>query len=349
MLEKNLKHYRLMRAYSKRDLAEMIGVTPMAISHYEKGERMPDMETLKKIAAALNVRMSDLLSSGKKDLNIVHNEFRKTSALSKTAQEYVHSCAEEYLNRFAIIIEVLGDSVLPRVPDIKALNITGQVEIDAQNLRKQLGFAENGPIEKLIGQLENKGFLLYLVNIQNDKFSGINGTMDGRPYIMVNKNMNAERIRSTIIHELAHIMFNWDTVSWTDQDIEQYATAVSGAFLFPKEDAVRELGPRRSSVSGDMTYIAQEFGISMMMLVTRAQKLGIVSGGVAKSFFINASRWGWKKNEPSRINAEDSFLFQQLVYRAVNEEEISVSRGSELLKIPYQSVLRNCSITEEDE
>ena len=61
MLEKNLKHYRLMRAYSKRDLAEMIGVTPMAISHYEKGERMPDMETLKKIAVALNVRMSDLL------------------------------------------------------------------------------------------------------------------------------------------------------------------------------------------------------------------------------------------------------------------------------------------------
>ena len=98
-----------------------------------------------------------------------------------------------------------------------------------------------------------------------------------------------------------------------------------------------------------MVYIAQEYGISMMMLVTRAQKLGIISGAVATDFFIHASQWGWKKNEPSRIDAESSFLFQQLVYRAVNEEEISVSRGAELLKISYQSVLRNCSIMEEDE
>lgn len=349
MFDKNLKHYRLMNAYSKKQLAEMIGVTSMAISHYENGDRMPDMEMIKKIAIALDVKVSDLLSSRKKNLDIVHNEFRKNSALTKTAEEYVQSCAEEYLNRFAIIIEVLGDSVLPKVPAVKALNVIGQVETDAQNLRKHLDFSESGPIEKLIGQLENKGFLLYLVDIQNDKFSGINGTLNDRPYIMVNKHMNAERIRSTIIHELAHIMFNWETVSWSDQEIEQYATAISGAFLFPKEDAFRELGPRRSAVSRDMIYIAQEFGISMMMLVTRAQKLGIITNGAAKSFFINASRWGWKKNEPSRIDAESSFLFQQLVYRAVNEEEISVSRGAELLKIPYQSVLRNCSIMEEDE
>ncbi len=349
MFDKNLKHYRLMKAYSKKQLAEIVGITPMAISHYEKGERMPDMEMVKRIADALNVKVSDLLSSGKNDLDIVHNEFRKNSSLTKTAQEYVQSCAEEYLSRFAIIIEILGDSVLPKVHDVKALDITGEVETDAQSLRKHLDFAESGPIEKLIGQLENKGFLLYLVDIQNDKFSGINGTMNGRPYIMVNKHMNAERIRSTIIHEMAHIMFNWEAVSWNDSEIERYATAISGAFLFPKEDALRELGPRRSAVSRDMIYIAQEYGISMMMLVTRAQKLGIINNGVATDFFIHASQWGWKKNEPSRIDAESSFLFQQLVYRAVNEEEISVSRGAELLKIPYQSVLRNCSIMEEGE
>ncbi|MBR2760267.1 MAG: hypothetical protein IKD66_03760 [Solobacterium sp.] len=32
-------------------------------------------------------------------------------------------------------------------------------------------------------------------------------------------------------------------------------------------------------------------------------------------------------------------LFEQLVYRAVNEEDISVQRGAELLRVPYDKVL----------
>lgn len=37
MFSKNLKYYRLKNNLSKKKLAEKIGITSMAISHYEKG------------------------------------------------------------------------------------------------------------------------------------------------------------------------------------------------------------------------------------------------------------------------------------------------------------------------
>lgn len=42
-----------------------------------------------------------------------------------------------------------------------------------------------------------------------------------------------------------------------EKENEKMATAVSGAFLFPSEDAKRELGVRRTYISNDMIGICQ--------------------------------------------------------------------------------------------
>ena len=178
----------------------------------------------------------------------------------------------------------------------------------------------------------------FFQTIDNDKFSGMNGLINERPYIVLNSKMNTERNRSTIVHELAHLMFVWPE-DMGDKEIEKMATAISGAFLFPKLDAVRELGIRRTAITRDMVLVAIEYGISMMLLVKRAEISRIISTAVAKDFYIKASQFGWRTAEPSRIEREKTLLFEQLVYRAVNEEEISVQRGAELLKVPYNTIL----------
>lgn len=227
------------------------------------------------------------------------------------------------------------------------MKITRDVEQDALALRKHLGFAEDGPIDDLIGKLENKGFLIFLHEIDDDKFSGINGFVDSRPYIMLNKKMTTERNRSTLAHELAHLMFDWGDVELTEKQIEDYATAIGGAFLFPRTDVIRELGIQRRTVSKDMVMIAIEYGISMMMLVKRAEICKVISKSTARGFYIRNSQSGWRKNEPTRITEEKPLLFEQLVYRAIGEEEISIQRGAELLKIPYAQVASNCCFSEE--
>ena len=197
----------------------------------------------------------------------------------------------------------------------------------------------------LIGKLENKGVLVFECPVSNSKFSGMNGSVNGRPYVVLNPSMSTERNRSTAVHELAHLMFDWPK-DMSDKDIEDQATAIGGAFLFPKEDAIRELGVKRSSVTQDMILVAKEFGISMMLLVTRAKLCGILTDQAAKHFYMLASQVGWRTSEPTRIEPEHPSLFDQLVYRAVNEEEISIQRGAELLQRPYTDILAMRKISE---
>ncbi len=348
MFCKNLKYYRLKNNLSKKDLAERIGVTSMAITNYENGDRRPDMEIMKSLAAALNVRIADFLVVRDRDLTFVHGEFRKNANLPATARDFVREAVEEYLNRFMSVVEILGGEVLPDAPMLHALELLPDIEQDARNLRSHLALAPEGPIGNLVNAVENKGILLIELPIENKKFSGMNGRVNEHPYIVVNSGMSTERKRSTILHELAHLMFRWDD-AMDENTIENVATAIGGAVLFSKNDVIRELGVRRSFVSRDMEWVAKEYGISMLLLITRAKLCGVITEQTAKNYSINASVKGWRTNEPSRIEAEPPHLFEQLVFRAVNEGEISVQRGAELLKISYDEVIGECGFHEESE
>lgn len=342
MFNKNLKYYRLKKNMSKKDLAEACGVTPMAITNYEQGTRRPEIEIINKMAKALDVGVADFIRSRNDNLAFVHGEFRKSSQLSKSQQEFVREAVEEYFGRFFDAVDYLGGEPLPSPPDIHCLKSSGDFEEDAVQLRNQLSIPQKGPIEDVIAILENQGILVIMLDFDNSHFSGMNGTVNGYPYIVVNKNMTAERIRSTISHELTHMMFVRDN----DINEEQFATEVSGAFLITRDDIVRELGVRRSAITKDFTLICKEYGISMYLLVVRASQAKVISSSVAQSFYIKAGKAGWRTNEPSRIKGEKPLLFEQLVFRAINEEEISIQKGVELLQIPYAEVEEGCGLVE---
>ena len=341
MFNKNLKYYRLKKNLSKRELAALVDVTPMAITHYENGDRKPNIETIKALAAALDVRVTDFLSRRNEQLVFVHGEFRKNTKMSQTKQELIRESVEEYMSRFFSAVDILGGEVLPEAPKAHQLPLTGDVETDAAAMRRALHIAETGSVGNLIELLENIGVLVYISSLEKEHFFGMNGTVNGRPYIIVNGTMTPERIRSTIAHELAHFVFAWDE-TMGEKEAEAMATAISGAFLFPKADAIREMGIRRSAITPDMRFVCKEYGISMYLLTKRANVCGIINDIAAKDFYIRAGQMGWKKKEPVRIAPEKATLFSQLVYRAVCEEEISVQRGAELLQIPYDDVVKAC-------
>lgn len=345
MFSKNLKYFRLKKGLTKKALAERVNVSSMAITNYESGKRKPDMDTLKSLAEALEVRVSDFLAARNENMNFVHGEFRKNSTLTQSQQEFVRESVEEYFGRFMTAVDILGGDVLPEAPACYMLALSDDDERNAISLREHLGFSKDGPIEELIGKLENKGILVYECDLENKNFSGMNGLVNGRPYIVINPRMTPERIRSTIVHELAHLMFAWPE-DMHDKEVENKATAISGAFLFPETDAIRELGIRRTSVSKDMILVAKEYGISMMLLAKRSEIVNIISASVAQKFYIRASQFGWRTAEPARIAPEHPFLFEQLVYRAVNEQEISVQRGAELLKQSFDEIVSMCRLNE---
>ena len=62
MNAKKIKDVREAKGISGKELAETVGVTPSAITYYEQGLRNPTLETLGRIADALGVDHSDLIS-----------------------------------------------------------------------------------------------------------------------------------------------------------------------------------------------------------------------------------------------------------------------------------------------
>lgn len=341
MLSKNLKYYRLKNNLTKKKLADMVGVSSMAITHYENGDRYPDMPIIKKLAEALDVRVIDFIAVRNRNLVFSHEEFRKHSSLSKSKQDYIRESVEEYFSRFYDAVEMLGGKVLPDAPLLHSLQLSDDVEVNGRALRKYLGLAESGPIGNLIEIMENKGILVYLLDSDEAGFSGINGTVNGRPYIVVNKNMTAERIRTTIVHESAHFAFEWPSTI-EDQIVEKLATAIGGAFLFPEIDVIRELGVKRRAVTTDMYIVCKEYGIAMSLMAVRARECKVITETVCANYFIALNKNGGRKNEKSLIAKEQTNLFEQLVYRAINEDEISIQKGAELLNVPYDTVEVNC-------
>lgn len=346
MFERNLKYYRLKNNMTKKQLAEKCGISPMAISNYEKGLRKPDMDIVNKLAKNLNIKVADFLSPVMPDLVFNHAEFRKTSKVTAIEQEYIKSSVENYFNRFFNAVDCIPEDVLAPPVVSHLIDSTKDSEKDAKAIRKLLGFNDKGPIRNIVLNLENRGILVFNLDIQNKYFSGINGTVNNYIYIAFNKNMTYERQRFTIAHELVHAVLKVKLDS--NREIESYVNAVAGSFLIGKEDLFRELGIRRSKISYDMKFICEEFGISLATLVMRANSVGIMSNSFKKSFFINYNKEKYRNVDTvNKDKSVEPHLFDQIVYRGISENEISINKACELLALPYEVIVNNLKNFEE--
>ena len=337
MIGKNIRYYRLLREMSQEALANSIGIGKMAISNYESGKRTPDYTTSRKISKALDISLAKLLAQSNEALVIKHGAFRKHSTVTKAQQEVILGKADRYLGRLFEVVSFLGDPALPSMPSFEPIKVS-DVEKAGQHLRSILGLPETGPIGNITDILENKGYIICPVDYDKRIFSGNSGTVNGRPYIAINSTMPAERQRFTLIHELAHLVFVFDS----QQNEERMVDAIAGAFLLPKADIVRELGPKRTDIRGDLRNIQREYGVSMAAIVMRARQANIITKDTYETTLKWMSKNGLRTDEHSDIIPEKTHLLEQLISRAVAEDEIGISKAAELLELPLTDARRLC-------
>lgn len=88
-----LKKIRASKNLSQKQLASLANISEISIRKYEAGQRIPKIETISKLANALDVTVNDLLS----DSTIAFNE------LGQQIQELQDSWATRYLDETEII------------------------------------------------------------------------------------------------------------------------------------------------------------------------------------------------------------------------------------------------------
>ena len=334
---KRLKTARKMAGLSMQGLVDKMDnlISKQAISKYEKGLMFPNSEILVALANALDIKLDYFFRALSIELHKI--EFRKHSKLKVNDTESIKWKIKDFLERYVEIEAILDIDItfLNPVSHI-IISTVKDVEIAADTLRDEWKLGVN-PIPNIISMLEDKEFKVFEVE-GDEKFDGLSGWGNGKiPVIVVNKKLNILRKRLTLLHELAHLLLQFDK-NLSHKDVEKCCHAFAAAFLFPMEEFAREFGRRRTRITRhELIEMGKSYGISAQAIMARAKNLRYISSSAYKSFFIKWNELGYKKDEQWIYEgAEYTNRFHKLLFKAVAEDMITVSKGAELANMPLE-------------
>lgn len=334
VFSERFKSARLMNGFSLQDVANALGnqLSRQALHRYEKGEVIPDAEKINLLSKALNVTPDYFFRDTKVELGEI--EYRKLNKMPQKEASIIKEKTKEYLSRYLELEEILGldNEFSNPLAEIGIVTTSEQINHAAKILREKWGLGSNSAISNVVELLEDKNIKVVKLDVDED-FDGLQTYVNGNiPVIAYNvkKANKPDRIRFTILHELAHLLVKFGEI--TEKQKETLCHQFAGAMLLPEETIKAELGEHRNKLSTlELANIKKQYGISMQAIVMRAKDCGIINEHYTKQFFFIFKQMNWRVDEPyDYAGIEESNRFEQLLFRALIEEQISMSKAASL-------------------
>lgn len=329
------KSARVLKGFSLQDLSDMLGneITRQALYKYERGEVIPNDYMIDKLSDILKVRPDYFFKDTKVQIGQVN--FRKFAKLPTKEENKIIETTREYLSNYLEIEEILHieqDWKNPLEGKNKIQNLE-DINEAVKNLRIAWEIGQD-PIYNVVEFLEDHN--IKVISMEADSnFDGLETLVENKYAVIVfnsTKHNKSDRIRFTLLHELAHLLLDFGDMP--DNQVEILCHKFAGAMLLPEEIIKKELGEKRNKLSvQELGNIKKQYGISMQAIVMRAQDLQIISPSTSKQFFFFIKQVGWKVDEPIQYNyqgEEKSNRFEQLIFRALAEDMISMSKAASL-------------------
>lgn len=331
-LGKRLERARRASGFGLRKLAELVGLSHMAISKYEKGSLTPSSDVLLKLAKALGVSVEFFFRP--ETVRFGEIKFRKKQRLGKKIEESIKAQIADQIERRLEL-----ESLYPN-PPIQLFKIPAslsnqideydQIEGIASKIRDywKLGRA---PIQEFIDVLESHGIRVFIVDCEEKIFDGLSTLINDNPIIVISAKWPGDRQRFTLAHELGHFILQNRLSKRLNE--EKACDRFAGAFLLPRETIVQEMGKIRTSIEWrELSLLKEEFKLSMHSICYRLRDVGIIKESYFNGLVVLFDQSGWNKQEPGdRIPSERTHIFKQMVFHALGEEYIGESKAAELL------------------
>lgn len=333
-----LKLARKMAGLSLQGLSDLLNnqVSKQALNKYEMGLMNPTPMVLLALAQALNLKPDFFLKKDVIELGAI--SFRKKANLSKKDEEIITEKARDYLERFLEIEQILAiKSLFVNPLDNLLISNEQEVENAASLLREKWELGMN-PITNLVEMLELQGVKVFLIDSVDeiDGFATI--TEKNIPLVCINTHQKSiERIRFTIIHELAHVLLCLSEEIKADTKLEeQFCHYFSSCFLLPRKNLIQMIGGNNRTYIriNELINIKEYYGISIRAIVHRLHKINVISDSYYQKWMVYMSKTYGAKKEPGAFNGlEKSMVFDQLINRAFAEGLISHSKAASLCNI----------------
>jgi Zn-dependent peptidase ImmA (M78 family)/DNA-binding XRE family transcriptional regulator len=338
MIGDRIKQARISAGLSLRQLAERTGyyVTAQVIHKYELGKSTPGSDVLIRLAKALNVKVEYFFRPESVDVQLSDPVYRKRFSVSSKYLKSVRAKVKEWVEKYLEVESLFPDNRFLKIklPDEKQRLIkkVDDVEELAISLRKLWNLGVD-PIENLTEVLEDRGVKVVMLEGEGD-FDGLSCWANEEiPVILINKGFSGDRQRSSLAHELGHLIIE----ASANVNEEKAAFRFSGAFLVPAEVVYRELGRQRHTIDlEELNMLKKKYGMSMQQWVYRAKDLSIISESRASGLFRLFRGRGWNRREPGYVvPSEEPERLKRLILQAVTEGLISPVRAAEILEKPF--------------
>ena len=331
-----LKNARIMKGFSQDDLVSAMGIeiSKMSISKYENNKMSPSSSVIISLANALNQPIDYFFRPF--TLQIESIKFRKKSRLSVNPEKMIKEKILDLIERYIDIEEICNVSNIFSPPLKDKISNSNQVKKAASELRKIWNIGVDG-IVNVIDLLEEQGIRILEIDAP-EFFDGLSSMVnDIYPVIVLNKSLSSERKRFTALHELGHIILSFES-DIAEKEEEKLCHIFASEMLILEPVFVKLIGSSRHDISyQELRAIQLQYGISCDALMYKAKECGIISQQRYIYYCIKKNKNQNFKQivEKSLYYDEESNRFTRLVYKALSNELISISKAANLL---HQSV-----------
>jgi len=309
---------RKRRGLTLTKLGQLAGLSTRSLSLYENGHQIPSEETLRTLAATLDVSVAFL---GGTDIEEIPEDAVSFRALSKmTARQRDRALSS---GRIALLIDDWIDARFS-LPGPKVPSLTGHdPEAAAEVVRARWGLGEK-PITNMLHLLEAHGVRVYSLTAENRELDAFSLHWHGRPFVFLSTDKSGERGRFDAAHELGHLVLHGEHEDPHREDetsqrpcAEAEANRFAAAFLMPRASVLARglygATPER------ILKAKRIWKVAAMALTHRLHELELLTEWGYRTACVHLSRLGYRSSEPHGIARESSQLLAK-VFRSVRDE-----------------------------
>jgi Zn-dependent peptidase ImmA (M78 family)/DNA-binding XRE family transcriptional regulator len=288
----------MSKGLRKKELAQRAGVSPGAISQYEKGTTKPSSGVVSSLALALGVPVDFFVTH--RDIDKALNSVPHFRSLRSASQLERHKAFAHALLTWELALSIQKWVRLPELSLPEAFGLgpeasLAEAERAADALREIWELGE-GPIPNMTRLVELHGIAVTRLPLETARVQAFSCSFPGRPVIVLNRGRDSLAAgRLDVAHELGHLVLH-DDEDPGSREVERQAFAFGSAFLMPRDVAV-DLLPASADFT-EYLKLKAVWGLSLQALLFRARSLRVMSESTYRRAMTRISKLGWKRNEP---------------------------------------------------
>lgn len=317
MLGERILTARLASGMTQAALSSATGIAASKISKMETGMSQPLPSDIEAISRATTVPASFF-----QDIPLypaASGRYRKQSKTSKSATKTFESQSRmiaELVQSSSKIYPLRSVTLKPL--DTQPIN-DDVIAMCAENARASLGIGEFGPVGNVVRSCERGGIAVAIVPspAKEKELSGFSlwGNMgDDRPIIVVSSALSGDVLRSTVAHELGHLILHTRNPLVEASEAEAQAWSFANRFLFPENNA-REIFSEVPPTLHALMRLKSIYGVSISFLMSCCENYGIVSKERSRSLHKQYSSRKWYGNEPVKVEEEQASMIPAIISR----------------------------------